>query len=77
MTETEMILERLEKLERQFNEKLDCFEKKLLDPDNGLFTRVKENTNFRKTMVKWLSIITLTVIGLLGKFIYDFLTGKF
>lgn len=77
MTETEMILERLEKLEKQFNNKLDCFEKKLLDPDNGLFARVKDNTNFRKTVVKWLCIITLTVIGLLGRFIYDFFKGKF
>ena len=30
------------------SKRLGCFEKKLLDPDNGLFARVQRNTQWRK-----------------------------
>lgn len=77
MTETEMILEKLKEVETNLDNRIGCLEKKLLDPDNGLFTRVRENTNFRKTVIKWLGIVTLAVLGLLGRFIYEFFKGKF
>lgn len=77
MTETEIILERLKEVEANLDNRIGCLERKLLDPDNGLFSRVKENTNFRKTVMKWLGIVTLAVIGLLGRLIYDFFKGKF
>lgn len=46
-------------------EKIDCLEKKLLDPDNGLFARVKENTLFRKSAKRWLYTIGGGIIGLI------------
>jgi len=71
MTETEMILKEIDELKKQ----IECFEKKLLDPDNGLFTRVKDNTDFRKSSTRWLRIISIATVGLIARLIYDFVKG--
>lgn len=71
MTETEMILKQIEELKEQ----IGCFEAKLLDPDDGLYARVKDNTDFRKTAARWLKIVSLATIGLIGRLIYDLVKG--
>jgi len=67
MTETEMILGEIRELKKQ----VECLESKLLDPDKGLYARVKENTDFRKTAKKVLGVISAATIGLIAKLIYD------
>ena len=71
MTETEMILKQIEELKEQ----LECFEKKLLDPDDGLYARVKDNTDFRKSSTRWLRIVSIATVGLIGRLIYDLVRG--
>lgn len=71
MTETEMILNQIDELKKQ----IECFEKKLLDPDDGLYSRVKDNTDFRKTSSRWLRIISIATVGLIGRLIYEFVKG--
>ncbi|UCE67655.1 MAG: hypothetical protein JSU85_06505 [Candidatus Zixiibacteriota bacterium] len=67
MTETEMILEEIRNLKTQVEE----LEKKLLDPDEGLYARVKENTDFRKTARKVIGVISAATIGLIAKLAYE------
>lgn len=70
------IIEKLEKVEESLSKKIGCIEKKLLEPDDGLYTRVRKNTEFRKTAKRWLSVISVTFVGAIGKAVYDFFKGR-
>ena len=71
MTDNEQVLNKLDSIETKLHGRIDELEDKLLDPDKGLFTRVKENTAFRKTVIKWLTIVTVTVLGLISAMIHE------
>ena len=72
----DIILEKLEKVEENLSKKIGCIEKKLLEPDDGLYTRVRKNTEFRKTAKRWLSVISVGFVGAIGKAAYDFFKGR-
>ena len=44
----------------------------LFDPKEGIWTEVKENSNFRKETTKWRNALGLGIFSLIGKHIYDF-----
>ncbi len=67
------IIERLDKVEENLGGKIECIEKKLLDPDKGLYARVQKNTNFRKTTRNWLWAITVGLLVSIGKGLWEFL----
>ena len=70
------IIAKLEKVEDNLSKKIGCIEKKLLEPDDGLYTRVRKNTEFRKTAKRWLSVISVGFVGATIKAAYEFFKGK-
>ena len=76
MTETEQILTEIREVKTTIYKRIDELENRLLEPDNGLYARVKNNTCFRKSALRWLKIGMVTIIGLIAKLIYDLWTKK-
>lgn len=70
------ILEKLDRVEENLGGKIEAIETKLFEPDNGLYARVRKNTEFRKTTKRWLSVISVTFVGAIGKAVYDFIKGR-
>lgn len=71
MNDTDRILDKIEDVREKLHGRINDLEEKLLDPDNGLFARVKENTNFRRSAKKILGLLGITTLGILAKLIYD------
>lgn len=70
------IIEKLDEVEKNLGGKIQKIEDRLFEPDNGLYARVRQNTNFRKTTKRWLSMITVGFVGAIGKALYDFFKGR-
>ncbi len=58
---------KIEKSEKNLGDKIKCLETKLLDPDNGLFARVKENTIFRRNAKR---VFFMIIAGMIGTICY-------
>lgn len=70
------IIAEIKEVKIHLSRKIECIEKKLLEPDDGLYTRVRKNTEFRKTAKRWLSVISVTFVGAAIKAAYDFFKGR-
>lgn len=66
------IIAEIKEVKTHLSRKIECIEKKLLEPDDGLYARVQKNTNFRKTTRNWLWAITLGLLVSIGKGLYEF-----
>ena len=47
----------------------------LFDPKEGIWTEVKENSNFRKETTKWRNAFGLGFFSLIAKHVWDFIKG--
>lgn len=72
----DVILKELEKVEKNLGGKIECIEKKLLDPDKGVYARVRKNTEFRKSAKKWLWAMAVGIFTWTGKALYEFFKAK-
>jgi hypothetical protein len=70
------ILTELKEVRNHLSGKIECIEKKLLDPDKGLYARVRKNTEFRKSAKKWLWGMAVMVFSWTGRAVYEFFKGK-
>lgn len=70
------IIEKLEKVEENLGGKIEDINKRLFEPDNGVYARIGKNTAFRKTTKRWLSMITVGFVGAIGKALYEFFKGR-
>ena len=72
---------RVKELHTEFNTKLGdihtdikFIKENLFNPDTGLWTETKQNTQFRESTSKWRTVIGTGFIGLLGKHLWDMFT---
>lgn len=61
---------------KDMKKKFDGLHDDLHEPDDGLFTRVRANTNFRKIARKALWIMAAATLGLMVKLVAESIMGK-
>ena len=74
--------EDIERLQNNMNdahtktdESLRFIKENLFNPNEGLWSETKKNTQFREDSQKWRGIVGTGFIGLIIKQVYDFVTG--
>jgi len=60
-------MDQMDKKLDKMDEKLDMLTKQLLDPDNGIASRVNQNTSARKTLARAMWLLYAAVAGALAK----------
>ena len=60
---------------KEVKDDLRLIKNNLFDPKEGIWTEVKDNSNFRKETVKWRNALGFGVFSLIGKHIWDFIKG--
>ena len=72
---------RVKELHTEFNAKLGdihtdikFIKENLFNPESGLWTETKQNTQFRESTSKWRTVIGTGFIGLMGKHLWDMFT---
>ena len=71
-----VILERMNQSDKdrdQMHADIKFIKENLFNPKEGLWAEVKDNTRFRENTSKWRTVSGTAIVGMLGKFIYDFL----
>ena len=71
-----VILERMNQSDKdraQIHTDIKFIKENLFNPKEGLWAEVKDNTRFRENTTKWRTVSGTAIVGMLGKFIYDFL----
>tara|TARA_Y100000034_G_C6741001_1_gene328805 strand:+ start:62 stop:352 length:291 start_codon:yes stop_codon:yes gene_type:complete len=58
------------------DESLKFIKENLFNPEKGLWAETKLNTQFRESSQKWRTLISIPVIGMVAKSIYDLVIGK-
>lgn len=61
---------------KEMKKKFDGLHDDLHEPDDGIFTRVRKNTEFRKLAKKALWIMAAAIVGITSRMIADFIMGK-
>ena len=72
----DVILERMKQVDedrQQMHSDIKFIKENLFNPKEGLWAEVKDNTRFRENTSKWRTVSGTAIVGMLGKFIYDFL----
>ncbi len=70
-----VILERMNQADRDRDEihtDIKFIKENLFNPKEGLWSEVKDNSRFRENTSKWRTVSGTAIVGMLGKFIYDF-----
>ena len=57
-------------------ESLKFIKENLFNPDKGLWAETKLNTQFRESSQKWRTLISIPVIGMVAKSLYEVFTGN-
>ncbi len=57
-------------------ESLRFIKENLFNPEKGLWAETKLNTQFRESSQKWRTLISIPVIGMVAKSIYEMFTGN-
>lgn len=70
------IIEKLENVEKNLGGKIEDINKRLFEPDDGVYARIGLNTAFRKTAKRWLTAISVSFLGAVIKAGYDFFKGR-
>ena len=80
MSELKQILDEMkrhDKDRKKLADDIHDFKVRLFDPDDGLYARVKDNTDFRRGATTWLRVMGGTIAGIVGKMFYAvFTNGK-
>ena len=72
-----VILERMSQADKDRNEihvDIRFIKKNLFNPNEGLWAETKLNSQFRESSQKWRTLISIPVIGMVAKSIYDLIT---
>ena len=70
-----VILERMNQADRDRDDihtDIKFIKENLFNPKEGLWSEVKDNSRFRENTSKWRTVSGTAIVGMLGKFIYDF-----
>tara|TARA_Y100000310_G_scaffold116620_1_gene115340 strand:+ start:276 stop:533 length:258 start_codon:yes stop_codon:yes gene_type:complete len=74
-----VILERMAQAEKDRSEihaDIKFIKENLFNPKEGLWAETKLNSQFRESSQKWRTLISISVIGIVAKFIYDMIIGN-
>jgi len=72
-----VILERLAQADKDRSEihtNIKFIKENLFNPNVGLWAETKLNSQFRESSQKWRTLISIPVIGMVAKSIYDLIT---
>ena len=72
-----VILERMAQADKDRSEihtDIKFIKENLFNPKEGLWAETKLNSQFRESSQKWRTLISIPVIGMVAKSIYDFIT---
>ena len=86
----ELVLYRLDEQEKKIDALKSCMDRahskndeslrfikeNLFNPDKGLWAETRLNTQFRESSQKWRTLISIPVIGMFIKSIYEMITGN-
>jgi hypothetical protein len=70
-----VVLERMNQADKDRDEihtDIKFIKENLFNPKEGLWSEVKDNSRFRENTSKWRTVSGTAIVGMLGKFIYDF-----
>ena len=70
-----VILERMSQADKdraEIHTDIKFIKENLFNPKEGLWSEVKDNSRFRENTSKWRTVSGTAIVGMLGKFIYDF-----
>ena len=70
-----VVLERMNQSDKdreQMHTDIKFIKENLFNPKEGLWSEVKDNSRFRENTSKWRTVSGTAIVGMLGKFIYDF-----
>lgn len=74
-----VILERMAQADKDRSEihtDIKFIKENLFNPKEGLWAETKLNSQFRESSQKWRTLISISVIGIVAKFIYDMIIGN-
>ena len=74
-----VILERMSQAEKdrsQMHTDIKFIKENLFNPNEGLWAETKLNSQFRESSQKWRTLISIPVIGMVAKSIYDVIVGN-
>ena len=74
-TEVEKIKQDNRSAHDEVKDDLSFIKNNLFDPKEGIWTEVKDNSNFRKDTTKWRNAFGLGFFSLIAKHIWDFIKG--
>tara|TARA_R100000995_G_C3479750_1_gene123151 strand:+ start:1012 stop:1314 length:303 start_codon:yes stop_codon:yes gene_type:complete len=74
-TEVEKIKQDNRSAHDEVKDDLRFIKNNLFDPKEGIWTEVKDNSNFRKDTTKWRNAFGLGFFSLIAKHIWDFIKG--
>ena len=74
-TEVEKIKQDNRSAHDEVKDDLRFIKNNLVDPKEGIWTEVKENSNFRKETTKWRNAFGLGFFSLIAKHVWDFIKG--
>tara|TARA_Y100000310_G_scaffold306942_1_gene348544 strand:+ start:465 stop:722 length:258 start_codon:yes stop_codon:yes gene_type:complete len=72
-----VILERMAQADKDRNDihtDIKFIKENLFNPKEGLWAETKLNSQFRESSQKWRTLISIPVIGMVAKSIYDLIT---
>ena len=72
-----VILERMEQADKdrhKIHEDIKFIKENMFNPHEGLWSETKLNSQFRESSQKWRTLISIPVIGMVAKSIYDLIT---
>ena len=58
---------------QEVKEDLRFLKNNIFDPKEGIWTEIKDNSNFRKDTITWRNALGVGVFSLIGKHIWDFI----
>ena len=74
-----VILERMSQADKDrgdIHTDIKFIKENLFNPKEGLWAETKLNSQFRESSQKWRTLISVPVIGMVAKSIYDLIVGK-
>ena len=72
-----VILERMSQADKdraEIHTDIKFIKENLFNPNEGLWAETKLNSQFRESSQKWRTLISIPVIGMVAKSIYDLIT---
>ena len=66
----------MDKAHTKNDESLKFIKENLFNPEKGLWAETKLNSQFRESSQKWRTLISIPVIGMVIKSVYEMITGN-